>query len=65
MTTTQGSGAKTTVDVDGVDADEVASLLEQVAKQIRANTGGSVPADKSTSFKRVDTGQLYDLVHRS
>lgn len=64
MTTTQGSGAKATVDVEGVDADEVANLLEEVAKQIRANPG-SAPADKSTSFKRVDTGQLFDVTHRS
>ena len=65
MTTTQGSAAKATVDVEGVDADEVANLLEEVAKQIRANAGGSSSADKTTTFKRVNTGQLYDLVHRS
>lgn len=65
MANMQSSGTMPKIDVEGIDAHEVAGLLEEVAQQIRANNGAGAVAAASTSFKRVDTGQLYDLVHRS
>jgi hypothetical protein len=63
----QGSGAAkaAVVEVDGVDADDVAGLLEEVAKQIRNSAQGGKPLDLSASFRRVNSAQLFDLVHRS
>lgn len=60
-----GQGNRPTVEVEGVEADEVADLLEELAKQIRSKGPGAASGDQSTPFTRVNTGQLFDLVHRS
>lgn len=56
---------KVAIEVDGVDAEEVADLLEEVAREIRASNKSGTPLKKSNSFTRISTGQLFDVVHRS
>lgn len=56
---------KVAIEVDGVDAEEVADLLEEVAREIRASNNSGTPLEKNNSFTRISTGQLFDVVHRS
>lgn len=57
--------SKPVVDVTGIDSDEVADLLEAVAKEIRKAEEQSPSTDKDELFKRVNSGALFDFVHRT
>lgn len=59
--------SRPTISIDGVDTDaDVAQLLEDLAQHIKASvqTGNSLTG-KDVVFKRISTGQLFDVVHRS